>query len=64
VEFVEASLKSGFDQALRDVYQLKDLSDLEQRWLASITSGPTRFVSSTPADFPVISSLAAARRGT
>ena len=65
VEFVEASLKSGYDQALRDVYQLKGLADLEQRWLSSIsTAGTTRFVSSTPADFPVINSLAAQRRGT
>lgn len=57
VEFVDAALSRGYDQALRDVYQIDGLSELERRWLASVTSGPARFVSRTPADFPVIESL-------
>lgn len=59
LEFVDQALDVGYDRALEQVYQIHGVRDLEQRWLNSLRAGGTRFVSLTPADFPVIAARAA-----
>lgn len=54
VEFVDAAIDRGYDRALEEIYQIRGLGDLEQRWQSSLRNGPAKFVSRTPADFPVI----------
>lgn len=35
-QFVQASLKDGYDRALNDVYQIRGLRELEQHWTESV----------------------------
>jgi hypothetical protein len=48
VKFLELALNDGYDSALRRVYDIQGVVQLEQLWLKSVQTGELRFASHVP----------------
>lgn len=57
LQFVELSIRNGYDTALRKVYQIESVAQLESLWRKSLNSGEISFASYAPREIWAVKAL-------